>query len=431
MERYSSYKKANCQWLEEIPSHWKMIKVKYVAKLLYKGSGITKEEVYDDGDTPCVRYGEIYSRYNHSFTECISATCKDKLNSFRFFDKGDILFAGTGELIEEIGKSIVYLGDSTCLAGGDIIVLKHNQNPSFLNYVLNTFYTQQQKSYGKSKLKVVHISSSEIGRIVIFLPPLSEQKIIASYLDTQTSHIDSLIADVEREIELLGEAKQRIIADAVTKGLKKDVEMKDSGISWCKKIPTHWEQKRIASIFSSKPENNSDFKFKHAYKFNYGTIVPKNEIGNPDEYREIYEKYSVVKKDDIMINGLNLNYDFISQRVAIVPDDGIITSAYLVMRPKNTIIPMYYCYLFKAMDSMKMFHGMGTGIRLTLSFQEIKKYLVPIPPIEEQQAIVDFISQKTSQIDTLISSLSQQITSLKEYKQRLISDVVTGQIKVC
>ena len=129
-------------------------------------------------------------------------------------------------------------------------------------------------------------------------------------------------------------------------------------------------------------------------------------------------------------NGLNLNYDFVSQRVAIVPENGIITSAYVVLRPFETTYAPYYCYLFKAMDSMKLFHAMGTGIRLTLSFDELKKQIIPIPPVEEQKAIVDYIEKRSNRIDLLIDNLKKEIDNLQEYKLRLISDVVTGQVDV-
>ena len=128
---------------------------------------------------------------------------------------------------------------------------------------------------------------------------------------------------------------------------------------------------------------------------------------------------------------MNLNYDFISQRVACAPSEGIITSAYVVCRPREGVNFDYYTLLFKAMDGMKLFHGMGTGIRLTLSFKEMKKQMLPIPPLSEQQAIVDYLDAKCSKIDTLSDKLNKEIASIKEYKQRLISDVVTGQIKVC
>ena len=209
-------KDSGIEWVESIPNHWEVKKVKYLANTITKGSGITKEEVFANGDTPCVRYGEIYSKYGNSFKACISATNIDIQTAPRFFYKGDILCAGTGELVEEIGKSTVYLGEKRCLAGGDIIVINHNQNPVFLNFALNSNYAQTQKSKGKAKLKVVHISSSEIGSVLIALPPLEEQQAIADYLDNKCSEIDTLISVRQAKIEALKEYKKSIIYEYIT-----------------------------------------------------------------------------------------------------------------------------------------------------------------------------------------------------------------------
>ena len=203
-------------WIGEIPEGWKVIKTKYIADKIYKGNGITKDEVFVDGDTPCVRYGEIYSKYTQAFKTCFSATNIDIQKSPQLFHYGDILCAGTGELVEEIGKSIVYLGSQECLAGGDIIVIQHHQNPSFLNYALNSDYAQTQKSRGKAKLKVVHISAFEIGSTFILLPPLIEQQAIASYLDEKCEDIDRLITLKQRKIESLKDYKKSVIYEAVT-----------------------------------------------------------------------------------------------------------------------------------------------------------------------------------------------------------------------
>ena len=119
-------------------------------------------------------------------------------------------------MVEEIGKSVVYLGEKSCLAGGDIIVISHHDNPSFLNYALNSNYAQTQKSRGKAKLKVVHISAFEIGSIYLLLPPLSEQQSIATYLDSKCSEIDSLIAIKQQKIETLKDYKKSVIYECVT-----------------------------------------------------------------------------------------------------------------------------------------------------------------------------------------------------------------------
>ena len=200
---------------------------------------------------------------------------------------------------------------------------------------------------------------------------------------------------------------------------------KDSGVQWLGEIPGHWENKSLAAMFTDDIETNKDFQYKRAFKFNYGCLVPKNEIGDSEEYRDVYVKYSIINTGDILINGLNLNYDFISQRVACAPSDGIITSAYVVCRPRPNVNYDYYTYLFKAMDSMKMFHGMGTGIRLTLSFKELKKQLLPLPPLSEQHSIVSFLDAKCGMIDEWVTKKQKEVEHLQELKQRVIADAVT------
>ena len=200
----------------EIPRHWEIKRFKNIASEMYKGSGITKEDIYDDGDVSCVRYGEIYTKYDTCFDDCFTKTMSESISSKRYFTTNDILFAGTGELVEEIGKNIVYLGNDTCLAGGDIIVAKHHENPVFLSYALNSHYAQTQKSEGKAKLKVVHISVSEIGNLTVFLPPAEEQNAIADFLSEQCSLIGSAISEKNDLIADLEKYKRSIIYDVVT-----------------------------------------------------------------------------------------------------------------------------------------------------------------------------------------------------------------------
>lgn len=211
-----SMKDSGVKWIGMIPKHWIVKRTKFVANALEKGKGITKEEVMSDGDIQCVRYGEIYTKYNQGFTDCVSRTNLEIIQPHQFFEHGDILFAGTGELVEEIGKNVVYLGNEKCLAGGDIIVMKHHQDPDFLNYALNSIYSQKQKSYGKAKLKVVHISADNIGNVKIALPPLDEQQRIATYLDDKCAKIDRLIAIKQEKIDKLNDYKKSLIYEYVT-----------------------------------------------------------------------------------------------------------------------------------------------------------------------------------------------------------------------
>lgn len=207
---------SNDEWIGTIPSSWETTRLKNIATSFTKGNGITKEDAVEDGDTPCVRYGEIYSKYNQAFTECVTRTNLSLISAPKYFTYGNILFTCTGELVEEIGKSIVYLGEGECLAGGDIIILKHSQHPAFLNYALNSHYAQAQKSCDKTKLKVVHISASDIGNILLALPPIAEQKEIADCLDEKCAEIDTLIEKKTALLEEMESCKKSVIYEYVT-----------------------------------------------------------------------------------------------------------------------------------------------------------------------------------------------------------------------
>ena len=213
---YESYKDSGVEWIGKIPSGWEVKKLKYIADSFSKGSGITKEEIVINGDIPCVRYGELYTKYDYHFTECQTRTNLGIIETPKYFSHGDVLFTCTGELVEEIGKSIAYLGNEKCLAGGDIIVLKHSQDPMFMGFALDSKYVQGQKSFGKTKLKVVHISSGEIARLLIVLPPKEEQKEIADYLDKKCTAIDTAIEQKQKLIEKLTEYKKSLIYECVT-----------------------------------------------------------------------------------------------------------------------------------------------------------------------------------------------------------------------
>ena len=207
--------------------------------------------------------------------------------------------------------------------------------------------------------------------------------------------------------------------------MRKYSEYKDSGVKWIGDIPKHWDIKRLGLFFTENRTINSDMQCTEAYKFNYGTLIRKDEDIDPNELKDIYSKYTALRPRDIVINGLNLNYDFVSQRVALATSNGIITSAYIVLSPRTKVNELFFYYLLKSMDEMKLFHGMGSGIRLTLSFKDLKYQLIPISPLAEQRAIVSYLDSKVGQIDTYVAKQTQQIELLKELKQAVIANAVT------
>lgn len=186
-----------------------------------------------------------------------------------------------------------------------------------------------------------------------------------------------------------------------------------------------WSLVRLSSIFFENKDRNRDFMETTAFQFCFGTLIRKKQYNMTEDLIETYKKYAVVKPGDIIINGLNLNYDFVTQRVAIAKEQGIITSAYIPIRSREKQNNNYYCYLFKAMDGQKMLHGMGTGIRLTLSYANLKNILLPVPPRDEQDQIVRFLDWKVSEINKLINIKHREIKNIDALKRNLVSHVVT------
>lgn len=170
-----------------------------IATDVFRGAGITRDQVRETG-TPCVRYGEIYTTYGVWFEDCVSHTDETLLTSKKYFGYGDILFAITGESVEDIAKCCAYIGHETCLAGGDIVVLKHNEDPKYLSYALSTLDAQKQKSKGKVKSKVVHSSVPDIKAIRIPVPPLPVQREIVRILDNFTEITQKLTTELAAEL---------------------------------------------------------------------------------------------------------------------------------------------------------------------------------------------------------------------------------------
>ena len=195
-KQYEYYRDELLKPQEKIP----MVTLKEIATSIYRGNGIKRDQVTEDG-VPCVRYGEIYTTYNTWFDECVSYTKKEYVSSPKYFEHGDILFAITGESVEDIAKSIAYMGYDKCLAGGDIVVMKHQQNPRYLAHVLNTSMAREQKSKGKVKSKVVHSNIPSIEQIRIPLPSLEVQKRYADVLDNFEQICNDLNIGLPAEIE--------------------------------------------------------------------------------------------------------------------------------------------------------------------------------------------------------------------------------------
>ena len=421
MEQYKEYKDSGVKWIGKIPSHWN---IERTAIIFYENRN--KNSKYEFKRSFKFNYGNLVPKNEVGNV----SELKDTYLAYTIISPNDIAINCLNLNYDFVSQRVAIAQSKGILTSTYLILSPREQvYSSYFNYLFKAM-DSMKLFHGMGTGIRLTLSYKELKRQKLPIPLFNEQRTIVSYLDTKVAKIDRFIVTAEKKIAALDELKQVTIADAVTHGINPNVPMKDSGIPWIGMVPEHWEVKRAAIMFSENKNKNSKYEFSHAFKFNYGTLVPKDETGDVSEYRDTYEAYTIIKKNDIAINCLNLNYDFVSQRVAISPNKGILTSAYLIITPRNGVNPYYYNYLFKAMDSKKLFHGMGTGIRLTLSYTELKKQFLPNPSFTEQDEIVAYIDRKVAQIDKMKALELAQIDKLKEYKQSLISDVVTGKVKV-
>ena len=206
-------------------------------------------------------------------------------------------------------------------------------------------------------------------------------------------------------------------------------EMKDSGIEWMGAIPAAWGVHRIASHFQEIKEKNTANAYSNALQFKMGKIIAKPQKWDEDETNETYSAYTVVHPNTIMINGLNLEFDFVTQRVARVECNGIITSAYIALSPRDDINAEYICYLLKSYDACRAFHSMGRGLRKILSYSELKNKPIVVPPLAEQERIAAFLDAECAEIDAVLEKTRASIEEYKKLKQAVITQAVTKGIR--
>ena len=384
---------------------WEYKKLGEIATEMYRGSGIKRDQVTKEG-TPCVRYGEIYTTYNISFDTCASHTKIENVTSPKYFEYGDLLFAITGESVEDIGKTIAYLGDEKCLCGGDIICMKHHQNPKYLAYALSTPDAIRQKGIGKTKLKVVHTNAPALKAISIPLAPLSEQQSIVDYLDSAFAKIDAMKANAEKR---LNEAQALFQAS-----LKKMLEPKEG-----------WEDKALKD-FATDMYRGSGVKRDQVTEdgiscVRYGEIYTKYNYHFNECDSHTLEEYVNSPKyfeyGDILFAITGESVEEIGKSIAYTGKDKCIAGGDIVVM-KHNYEPRYISYALSTPSAIKQKGRGKTKLKVVhTNIPSLKEIIIPIAPVNEQIIIADTLDSLKSKVDRLqenYDKISQECDALKQ-----------------
>ena len=432
MEKYSEYKDSGIQWIGEIPSHWEVKTLKRL--ILHHKAGSWGEEPNSNlHNLICLRiadfdYEKVCFQRKKQYT---IRSYKDSDIIDRVLFDGDILIekSGGGDK-SPVGRAVYYdLGIHNCMYANfmEKLVVTEAIEAKYLVYLLKTSYTNKVIwKYVKFTTGIQNLDlQSMLSNEKVPLPPLSEQERIVKFLEGKVLKIDEYIADKEREIQLLKELKEAEIAKAVTQGLNPNVKMKDSGIPWIGMIPEHWETTKINSVFKERREKVSD-KIYPPLSVSKQGITPQLESAVKTDNGDNRKK---VNEGDFVVNSRSDR----KGSCGISPYTGSVSLINIVLQPRSDIEGKYFHFLFRSNNYIEEYYRIGRGIVAdlwTTRYSEMRNIIVPIPPIGEQRTIVNYIDTKCSKVDSLITELEAEIEHLKEYKQRLIADCVTGQIKV-
>ena len=424
-------KDSGIEWIGIIPSDWKISRIKYVATFINGDRGAN----YPSG-SDLVDEGIIFLTSNNIHGTMLD--CCSEISKYITTDRysilggakialGDIIYCLRGS----VGNCAINKEATEGTVASSLVDIRPTKiHPEYLNYILQSPINSVQTLAYMNGSCAANLSAENVANYYFIEPPVTKQRIISAFLDSKCSEIDSIISDIQSQIEALEEYKRSVITEAVTKGLDPDVEMRDSGVAWVGDIPAHWITHPLYFYFGERKNKNALGLETNLLSLSYGKIIRKDINSNGGLLPESFNTYNIIEKDDIIIRPTDLQNDKRSLRTGIAREHGIITSAYIAMKAIKSVNPEYFHYLLHAYDVMKVFYNMGNGVRQGLNFSEFSRLMVFEPTIEEQNAIVSYLKEKCDEIDLAIAEKKQQIETIEEYKKSLIFEYVTGKKEV-
>ncbi|WP_304153803.1 restriction endonuclease subunit S [Phocaeicola plebeius] len=410
--RYDKYKDSGIAWIGEIPEHWEVRRLKHLGKN-YNGLTYSPNDICGSEDGILVLRSSNIKDNKLCFDDNVYV--KKEIPQKLIVNKGDILICSRNGSAELIGKAAFIELQMVATFGAFMMIFKGTSNiyHKYLFYIVTSCISQYKWLFTTATIN--QLTSSMLGEIFApFINNNLEQKSIATYLDKKCGEIDELITLQEEMITKLQSYKQSVITEAVTKGLDKNVPLKDSGIEWIGKIPEHWKVVKI----------------KYLAKIKSGDSISSNEIIQEGIY-EVYGGNGLMgycnKKN---VDGFNIiigRVGALCGNVRLISESKYITDNALIL---NCFDNALYPYMYIMLKAANLNNLNTSNAQPLITGSKVLNVSLPIPPLSEQQSITDYLDQKCSEIDELISIKQQKIEKLKDYKKSLIFECVTGKRKV-
>lgn len=425
---YPGYQTSGRPYLGLLPSHWDCLQLKQAARIVNGATPKSENADYWDGNIPWITPADLskvdstyIERSERSITAAGLASC-----GTTFVPSGSVILSTRAPI-----GSIAIARTNLCTNQGcKSLVPKSKTCAEFLAYLLSVSVVELN-ARGKGTT-FLELSSDELGRFKIPVPPLVEQIAVVRFLDCETAKIDALVDEQRRLIELLKEKRQAVISHAVTKGLNPNAPMKDSGVEWLGQVPAHWEVLRLARAFREVSEQGDASADILSVSIHDG--VSDREIAEDERERKVSRsedrtKYKGVRPGDLVYNMMRAwQGAFGAVRVA-----GSVSPAYVVARPERDVVTRFIELLLRtsaAIEQMRRYSHGVTDFRLRLYWDDFKTLQIALPPLQEQKNIIAMVDHLADQSTRLSNEAEEAITLLQERRSALISAAVTGKIDV-
>jgi len=426
-KRYERYKDSGVEWIGEIPEHWDITKLGYRARMIVP---MRDKPTEFNGNIPWIRIEDVDGKYieDSKSEQRVSEELVKKMN-LKVYPIGTVLCTCSCNMGSTVIVKKPLISNQTFIG----IVPMKDLDSTFLYYAMNA-NSKRLQHLAEGAIQQ-YLSRHDFEHLKLAFPDKKEQTAIANFLDQKTAEIDGLIADKEKLIELLQEKRQAVITEAVTKGLNPNVRMKDSGIEWIGEIPEHWRLSKIKyeSLINNKTLSEST---DDDYEIDYIDISSVTSIGEIDGVQSLNFKDAPSRARRILYKGDTIVSTVRTYLKAIAfienaQSNLICSTGFAVLTPLSKVVPKYLFYLMRSEKYVNEIVRRSVGVSYpAVNASDIGALECALPDRDEQMYIVEYLDNCTTQINQLVNDIQAQIQKLKEYRQSLISEIVTGKIDV-
>ena len=414
-------KDSGVEWLGEVPAGWALRQAGQLAdQTKVPNEGMIETNLLS------LSYGKVKRRDINATDGLLPAS----FETYNVIEPNDIVLRFTDLQNDQKSLRVGRATERGIITSAYVTVRPLNPSYSrFMYYALHA-YDLRKGFYGMGAGVRQGLKWQEAKYIKLPWPDDAERGRIADFLDEKCGEIDRAISAAERSIEEYKAYKNSVVNQTITKGLSSDAPMKDSGVEWLGEVPTGWALRQAGQLADQTKVPNEGMIETNLLSLSYGKVKRRDINATDGLLPASFETYNVIEPNDIVLRFTDLQNDQKSLRVGRATERGIITSAYVTVRPLNPSYSRFMYYALHAYDLRKGFYGMGAGVRQGLKWQEAKYIKLPWPDDAERGRIADFLDEKCGEIDAAIVTKQAIIADLKAYRQSLIYETVTGKREV-